>query len=131
MPCMQLGARIFSPGDGCRRPSRGSSWAHFRWLRKSFSVSNATLTLYEYHAFALGPPLKLQSCGAFHGDFDFGSILKGHYSLVVEVKNTNQMGRSLDVEVTDTVKSTRVITVDVSPIMPDCTGGHELIETKS
>jgi hypothetical protein len=32
--------------------------------------------------------------------------------------------------VTDAVKATKNITIDVSPIHPDCTGGHEFVETK-
>jgi len=40
------------------------------------------------------------------------------------------MGGLFDVEVTDAVKETRNITLDVSPIRPDCTGGHDFIESK-
>ncbi len=65
-----------------------------------------------------------------HGAFDFGAIPNGHYSLAIEVKNSDRMGAWFDVEVTDVVKPTREIVVDVSPIHPDCTGGHEFIENK-
>jgi hypothetical protein len=41
------------------------------------------------------------------------------------------MGGWFDVEVTDSVKATKSITIDVSPVHPDCTGGHEFIVTKS
>ena len=109
------------------------SWLPFRWLRQSFGVSDGTLTLYEYHA-----PAKVAERKAVavvktdaHGNFDFGSIPKGHYSLVVEVKDSDRMGGFFDVEVTDAVRSTKSIIVDVSPIHPDCTGGNEFIETKS
>jgi hypothetical protein len=40
------------------------------------------------------------------------------------------MGGRFDVEVTDSVRITKNVTIDVSPIAPDCTGGHEFIETK-
>jgi len=65
------------------------------------------------------------------GSFDFGSIPKGHYSLHIEVQNSDEMGGWFDVEVTDGVRATKTITIDVSPIHPDCSGGHEFIETKS
>jgi hypothetical protein len=65
------------------------------------------------------------------GSFDFGSIPKGHYSLAIQVKDSDRMGGWFDVEVTDAVRMTKSITIDVSPIHPDCTGGHEFIEAKS
>ena len=110
----------------------GSSWLPF-WLRQSFSVGDVKLTLYEYRS----PPKvdDRKTVGAVktdvHGNFDFGSIPKGHYSLLVEVKDSDRMGGFFDIEVTDAVKSTNAITIDVSPIYPDCTGGNEFIETKS
>ena len=111
----------------------GSSWVPFRWLRRSLSVSEATLTLYEFRSPAKIGDLKIVAVTKpdSHGNFDFGSIPKGHYHLVIEVKDSDRMGGFFDVEVTDAVKSTRTITVDVSPIHPDCTGGNEFIETKS
>jgi hypothetical protein len=104
-----------------------------RWLRQRVSVTDATLTLHEYRA-----PVKLEELKKIaavktdgKGSFDFGSIPKGHYSLSIQVKDSDRMGGWFDVEVTDEVKATRSITIDVSPINPDCTGGHEFIETKS
>jgi hypothetical protein len=111
----------------------GSSWAPFRWFRQSFNVSNATLTLYEYHF-----PLPFEQWKKIavvtvdrHGSFDFGAIPKGHYFLYIQITASDRMGGLFDVEVTDTVKATKSIIIDVSPINPDCTGGHEFIETKS
>ena len=66
-----------------------------------------------------------------HGDFDFGSIPKGHYFLDIVVKNSDQLGGLFEVEVTEAVKATKNITIDVSPIHPDCKGGQEFIETKA
>ena len=104
----------------------------FRWLRQSFSVSDATLTLYEYRA-----PAKIWDLRKIaeiktdsHGNFEFGPIPKGHYSLVISVRDSDRMGGLFDVEVTDAVKGTKTISIDVSPVHPDCTGGHEFIETK-
>jgi hypothetical protein len=105
----------------------------FRWLRQSVSISDASLTLYEY-----GSPAKAEDLNKKiavvktnkNGSFDFGSVPKGHYTLVVGVKDSYRMGGWFDVEVTDAVSATKSITIDVSPIHPDCTGGHEFIETK-
>jgi hypothetical protein len=103
----------------------------FRWLRQSFSVSDATLTLYEYRSPARVKDLRkvaaIKTDG--HGSFDFGAIPKGHYSLAIDVKD-HRMGGWFDVEVTDIVKPTKDIVVDVSPIAPNCAGGLEFIENK-
>ena len=105
---------------------------HFRWLRQSFNVSEAKLTLYEF-----GSARKIQDLKRIaviktdsHGNFDFGAIPKGHYSLDITVKDSDRMGGWFDVEVTDAVKATKNITLDVSPIYPDSYRRHEFIETK-
>jgi hypothetical protein len=104
----------------------------FRWLRQSFSVSDATLNLYEYRSPAKVKDLKkvavINTDG--HGNFDFGAIPNGHYSLAIDVKDSNRLGGWFDVEVTDSVRPTKDIVVDVSPIAPNCVGGHEFIENK-
>jgi hypothetical protein len=104
----------------------------FRWLRQSFSVSGANLALYEYRWPAKiwdSKPIATVKTDS-RGNFDFGSIVKGHYILVIGVKDSDVLGGSFDVEVTDAVKATDSITIDVSPLRPDCTGGHEFIENK-
>jgi len=104
----------------------------FRWLRQSFNVTDATLTLYEYR-----PQVELKGLKAVaatktnsDGEFDFGTVAKGHYSLLIDVAHSHRLGGWFDVEVTDKVAPTKNIVVDVSPIRPDCTGGHEFIESK-
>jgi len=77
-----------------------------RWLRQSYTVSDATLTLFEYRS-----PAKVED-------------LKQN----IVVTSSDVMGAWFDVEVTDAVKATESIAIDVSPINPDCTGGHEFIE---
>jgi hypothetical protein len=54
------------------------------------------------------------------GRFDFGPLKAGHYTLVIE-------GDQFDVEIKDLPRLTESVTIDVSPIFPDCTGGHEFI----
>lgn len=110
----------------------GSSWMPLRWLRQSLTVNDATLTLYEYRSARPEERRKVAVVNTDRiGSFDFGPIAEGHYSLVIQVKDSDRMGGWFDVEVTGTVRATKSITIDVSPIHPDCTGGHEFIETKS
>ena len=111
----------------------GSNWMPFRGARQSVSVIDATLTLYEYRSLAGLEELKkiavVRTDGK--GSFDFGPVPKGHYSLAIQVNGSDRMGGWFDVEVTDSVRATKSLTIDVSPIHPDYTGGHEFIETKS
>jgi hypothetical protein len=111
----------------------GGSWLPFRWLRQSFGVSEATLTLYEYRWPAKIAELKKVAVieTDSHGNFDFGSTPHGHYSLQIDVKGSDRMGGLFDVEITDRVRTTKSVAIDVSPVHPDCTGGHEFIETKT
>ena len=104
----------------------------FKWLRQSFRVTDATLSLYEYRVARFEDLKKIASVTTDgHGNFDFGTVPKGHYFLDIVVKNSDRLGGLFDVEVTDAVRTTKDITIDVSPIHPDCKGGHEFIETKS
>jgi hypothetical protein len=104
----------------------------FSWFRQSFSVGGATLTLYEYSSARFDELKKVASVTTdSHGDFDFGSIPKGHYFLNIIVRDSDQLGGLFEVEVTEAVKATKSLTIDVSPIHPDCKGGHEFIETKA
>jgi hypothetical protein len=104
----------------------------FRWLRQMSEVKGATLVLYEYHLSNLEDLPKIASLKTDEqGAFDFGSPPKGHYSLKIIVENSDRLGGLFEVEVTDSVKPTKDIMIDASPIHPDCTGGHEFIETKS
>jgi hypothetical protein len=105
----------------------------FGWLRQSFSVANATLTLYEYRSPAR--PADLKSIAVVktdaNGNFDFGKVNVGHYYLHMDAKNSGAMEDWFEVEVTDRVRPTRSILIDISPVHPDCTGGHDFIETKT
>src|SRR5580658_3591392 len=92
----------------------------FRWLRQSFSVRDATLILYEYRSARIEELKKVASVTTDgRGNFDFGSVPKGHYFLDIIVKNSDRLGGLFDVEVTDAVRTTKNITIDVSPIHPD------------
>ncbi|HEV2400355.1 MAG TPA: hypothetical protein VGS27_25680 [Candidatus Sulfotelmatobacter sp.] len=105
----------------------------FRWLRQSFGVDGAHLSLYEYRWPAKLEDLKLVSSvnADAHGNFDFGPVRQGHYILNIGADDSRLFGGMFEVEVTDTVRATKSVTIDVSPIHPDCRGGHEFIETKA
>lgn len=96
----------------------------FRWLRQSFAVGQARLTLYEYRWPAKIEDLRLIATvtSDAHGNFEFRQIPKGHYVLTVKVKDPDLIGGFFEVEITDKVQTTKSITIDVSPIHPDCTG---------
>jgi len=58
------------------------------------------------------------------GDFDFGALSPGHYTLMI----ASPWGEDrFDVEVLQLQMPTASVTIDVSPNYPDCTGGHEFI----
>ncbi|HEV2174042.1 MAG TPA: hypothetical protein VGR71_10760, partial [Nitrospira sp.] len=105
----------------------------FRWLRQSFGVDGARLSLYEYRLPAKFEDLKLigATTADGHGYFDFGPIPQGHYVLKITVDNPDLFGGLFEVEVTNAVRATKSLTIDISPIHPDCKGGHEFIETKA
>ena len=104
----------------------------FRWLRQSFAVDNATLTLYEYRTPAKISELKKITVAETdaHGNFDLGKIEIGHYFLNIDAKGSAVLKDWFEVEVTDKVKPTKSVLIDISPIHPDCKGGHEFIERK-
>lgn len=56
-----------------------------------------------------------------HGSFDFGQLKLGHYVLRIDDNDL------FDVEIKDLPRQTESVTIDVSPINPDCKGGHEFI----
>jgi hypothetical protein len=109
-----------------------SLWlTQWRWLRQSFSVTNAELILFKYPD-AYSPLDKLPKPVArtrtdSKGWFDFGTVPRGRYTLIVR---SGELSDWFDVEVTPTVPATDYVKVDVSPNRPDCTGGHEFIVRK-
>jgi hypothetical protein len=55
------------------------------------------------------------------GMFDFGPLSTGHYTLTIGEED------SFDVEIRSPQTATETVIVDVSPVTPDCKGGHEFI----
>ena len=99
-----------------------------RWVRQRVVQSNVRLHLYEYRW-----PLRNRSEMPFvksvttddHGRFDFGQLSTGHYTLVIDWPS--EYAEWFDVEITQLPKPTVSVKIDVSPVYPDCTGGHEFI----
>jgi len=95
-----------------------------RWLRQSFAKKHTKLVLYEYRwpwaPDNMPPVIKTVETDG-EGMFDFGPLRTGHYTLAID------HGDLFDVEVKELPQVTESVTVDVSPVYPDCTGGHEFI----
>lgn len=96
-----------------------------RWLRQTFVRKHAKLTLYEYRE-PFDKSLLVKTVETDdHGSFDFGPLRIGHYTLRIDDDN------SFDVEIKDLPQKTESVTIDASPVYPDCSGGHEfIIKTK-
>jgi hypothetical protein len=95
-----------------------------RWLRQSFAKKHAKLALYEYRwprARNDVPPIIRMVETDGEGGFDFGPLVPGHYTLIIEGEDL------FDVEVKESPQVTESVTIDVSPVSPDCAGGHEFI----
>lgn len=101
--------------------------AYPSWLRHRVRRDDAILRLYEYSW-----PTDLRQRSALatvragkHGAFDFGTLREGHYTLVIDwaAKYSDQF----DVEIKRLPAETSSVLIDVSPVDPDCTGGHEFI----
>lgn len=92
-----------------------------RWLRQSFTRKHAKLALYEYKQ-PWDETLLVKTVETDdHGRFDFGPLKLGHYTLRIDDNDL------FGVEVKDLPRKTESVTIDVSPIYPDCKGGHEFI----
>ncbi len=101
----------------------------FRFLRQRVDVGQAKLTLYDYpYRWTVGVknPIVKQVEADDHGNFDFGTLPVGHYTLLIASTRGEDM---FEVQVTPLQKPTASVTFDVSPNYPDCTGGHEFIST--
>jgi len=94
------------------------------WLRHRVPVASTKIRLYKYcHPCHVTdqPPIRVVETDE-EGRFDFGPLKVGHYTLVVDWPTNAD---SFDVEITQLPTTTALVKIDVSPIRPDCTGGHE------
>lgn len=92
-----------------------------RWLRQRVIRKHAKLALYEYRQ-PWDRTLLVKTIETDeHGSFDFGPLKLGHYTLAIDDAEL------FEVEIKDLPRKIESVTIDVSPISPDCTGGHEFI----
>jgi hypothetical protein len=90
-------------------------------LRQSFARKHAKLALYKYSQ-PWDETLLVKTVETDdHGSFDFGPLTLGHYTLRIDESDL------FDVEIKELPRKTESVTIDVSPINPDCKGGHEFI----
>jgi hypothetical protein len=92
-----------------------------RWLRQSVPRKQAKLALYEYSQPWDEKSLVKTVVSDDNGNFDFGPLKIGHYTLRIDDNDL------FAVEVKDLPRVTESVTIDASPIHPDCKGGHEFI----
>jgi hypothetical protein len=96
------------------------------WLRYRMARDNVKLRLYKYgwpiHDHSQTPLVKTVVTGK-NGRFDFGSVPLGHYRLLIDWPAIDS--NSFDVEINNLATETSSVTIDVSPVDPDCKGGHE------
>lgn len=90
-------------------------------LRQTLVRKHAELTLDEYRV-PFDKRLLVKAVETDdHGSFDFGPLRIGHYTLRIDD------GNSFEVEIKDLTRKTESVTIDVSPVNTDCSGGHEFI----
>jgi hypothetical protein len=95
----------------------------FRWLRRRYKVSGAELEIYEYASpWPKDAKPLARTVANSAGEFEFGRLKEGHYALFIKGGGMQDL---FDVEITNKVPHTKEVTLDISPIFPDCTGGHE------
>jgi len=98
------------------------------WLRRSFARNHVELALYSYQnpvASLSDMPLVKKVATNGKGNFDFGSLSQGHYTLIVDDADWGS-SEWFDVEIISLPQPTASVTVDISPNFPDCKGGHEI-----
>lgn len=100
----------------------------FRWYRQSVVRPNTKLMLYEYcwPCDMLGHASVKTVITDAHGKFDFGSVKPSHYYLKID-DGTGLLSALFQVEVRGTQNPKQSEIIDISPVYPDCTGGHEFI----
>jgi len=108
--------------------NRGDLRHPFRWARQLVVRPDAKLTLYEYRwpVKALNELTVVEVVNTDgSGSFDFGTLPRGHYTLYI---NDPWGDYSLfDIEIVSQPKPVNFEIIDISPVYPDCKGGHELV----
>ena len=97
-------------------------------MRQRVARDNVNLRLYEYRwplhdrgEMSLVKSVKTDGSGRF----DFGDLQEGHYTLVIDWPS--EFAEWFDVEIKKLPRPTTSVKIDISPVYPDCTGGHEFV----
>ena len=100
----------------------------FRWFRQSIARPQAKLSLYNYCW-----PCDIWKLAAVKtvvadsdGKFDFRTLEPSHYYLRVDDEKGG-LSDWFDVEVKRPSDPKESVTIDISAVSPDCSGGHEFI----
>jgi hypothetical protein len=99
-----------------------------RWIRQRVSRENVNLRLYEYRWPLYDRsemPLIKEVRTDDDGRFDFGGLPEGHYTLIIDWPAEH--GAWFDAEIKKPPRPTSTVKIDVTPVYPDCTGGHEFM----
>lgn len=94
----------------------------FRWFQRMFKVPGAELEVYEDSQPTLSYDKPLARTVANAGaEFEFGALKEGRYALHV---SGGGMDDWFAIEITNKVPVTQHMTIDISPLLSDCSGGH-------
>jgi hypothetical protein len=96
-------------------------------IRQSVPVKKAKLELFSYSTTQTKIWERKPLFTKFSDDkgiFDFGQIPDGRYTLLI---STEWNDDEYAVEITQKVHKSDLIKIDISPVNPDCTGGHEFL----
>jgi hypothetical protein len=106
--------------------NRGDLRQISRWLRQRVVRDDAKLTLYEYRGTWDRDETRVikRVDTDRHGNFDFGALPDGHYTLYIGAPWWDDY---FDVQIVQLPRRTAFVIIDISPVYPDCTGGHEFI----
>jgi hypothetical protein len=122
-----VGDRVLSPAHLSAREFGRNELDLAALGETAVHTDNVELRLFEYRW-----PLRNQSEMPFvkevrtdaSGNFDFGALQEGHYTLVIDWPS--EFGDRFDIEIKKLPKSTSSVRIDVSPANSDCTGGHTI-----
>jgi Prealbumin-like fold domain len=96
---------------------------NFKWLQRWFSVPGAELVVYHNDSYPFDANAKpvAQIKADSQGKFEFDGLKDGIYVLHVKHEKLDDW---FSVEVDRKAPTTSWITIDISPLQPDCSGGH-------
>jgi hypothetical protein len=99
------------------------------WMRHQVTLGNVRMSLYKYEwpvDWSKKKPLKTTTSNS-DGKFDFGALPEGHYTM--RIKTPWGGDDSYDVQIVPGHSRRTTELIDISPNLPDCTGGHQFIIT--